>query len=62
MFSMKRTKFQLYAIVPALLLLTVLIAPLALAQVKPGDFVTPENSYKVKSLVSPGVYYKWSAE
>ncbi len=28
------------------------------AQVKPGDFITPENSYKVKNLVSPGVLYK----
>ncbi|MGB6551986.1 MAG: DUF1329 domain-containing protein, partial [Candidatus Binataceae bacterium] len=28
------------------------------AQVKPGDFITPENSYKVKDLVSPGVLYK----
>jgi hypothetical protein len=28
------------------------------AQVKPGDFITPENSYKVKDLVSPGVQYK----
>jgi Protein of unknown function (DUF1329) len=28
------------------------------AQVKPGDFITMENATKVKSLVSPGVYYK----
>ena len=28
------------------------------AQVKPGDFITPDNSYKVKDLVSPGVLYK----
>jgi hypothetical protein len=28
------------------------------AQVKPGDFITPENSVKVKGLVSPGVFYK----
>jgi hypothetical protein len=25
---------------------------------KPGDFIRYENSYKVKPLVSPGVYYK----
>jgi Protein of unknown function (DUF1329) len=30
----------------------------ALAQVRPGDFITPENATKVKSLVSPGVFYK----
>src|SRR5271169_501698 len=29
----------------------------ASAQVKPGDVITPENAVKVKSLVSPGVYY-----
>src|SRR6266481_6801080 len=28
------------------------------AQVKPGDFITPENASKVKDLVGPGVYYK----
>ena len=28
------------------------------AQVKPGDFITPENASKVKDLVGPGVFYK----
>jgi hypothetical protein len=28
------------------------------AQVKPGDFITPENATAVKDLVAPGVYYK----
>ena len=28
------------------------------AQVKPGDFITPDNASKVKDLVGPGVYYK----
>ena len=28
------------------------------AQVKPGDFITPENATLVKDLVGPGVYYK----
>jgi hypothetical protein len=60
MFRLKRIKFQLYAIaiVPAVLLLTFLTASLALAQVKPGDVITPDNAYKVKDLVSPGVFYK----
>jgi hypothetical protein len=31
---------------------------LGYAQVKPGDFITPENATKVKNLVSPGVFYK----
>jgi hypothetical protein len=34
-----------------------LTTPVA-AQVKPGDFITPENGSRVKDLVSPGVYYK----
>ncbi len=28
------------------------------AQVKPGDFITPENAYKVKDLVGPGLYWR----
>src|SRR6202161_1507686 len=28
------------------------------AGVKPGDFITPDNSAQVKDLVSPGVFYK----
>ena len=30
----------------------------ALAQVKPGDFINPQNASKVQNLVAPGVYYK----
>jgi hypothetical protein len=30
----------------------------ATAQVKPGDFITPDNASKTKDLLSPGVYYK----
>src|ERR1700674_90768 len=30
----------------------------AQAQVKPGDFITPDNAYKVKDLVSPGQYLR----
>ncbi len=33
-------------------------APPANAQVKPGEMITYSNSYRVKNLVSPGVYYK----
>ena len=28
------------------------------AQVKPGDFITPDNSYKVKDLLPPGAYMR----
>src|SRR5271155_3205181 len=37
--------------------MSILAASMANAQVKPGDVITPENAAKVKSLVSPGVYY-----
>ena len=40
----------------AALLLSLMLAFPALAQVKPGDVITPDNAYKVKDLVSPGVY------
>src|SRR5882757_3236780 len=43
----------------ALILLLSGLRPLpGYAQVKPGDFITPENATKVKDLVCPGVYYK----
>jgi len=47
---------RLAAALAVVLLLSV--APAALAQVKPGDFITKDNASKVKDLVSPGVYYK----
>jgi hypothetical protein len=40
------------------LLMVAAMAATALAQVKPGDFITSENASKIKDLVSPGVYYK----
>jgi hypothetical protein len=36
----------------------ILVNSPALAQVKPGDFITPENASKVVGLVSPGVFSK----
>lgn len=30
----------------------------ASAEVKPGDFITPNNAVQVQNLVSPGTYYK----
>src|SRR5215475_12814214 len=41
----------------AALVLALFISP-ARAEVKPGDFITPDNATKVKDLLSPGVYYK----
>jgi hypothetical protein len=47
------------AIAGAMVLVATLVAALpAGAAVKPGDFITPDNAYKVKDLVAPGVYYK----
>src|SRR5258706_16395863 len=41
-----------------LLLIAAITPPPGYAQVKPGDFITPENATKVKDLLAPGVYYK----
>jgi hypothetical protein len=43
--------------VSAALIAVASVSP-ALAQVKPGDVITPDNASKVQNLVSPGVYYK----
>jgi hypothetical protein len=42
----------------AILLFAGVVRSDALAEVKPGDFITPDNAAKVKDLVAPGVYYK----
>ena len=39
-------------IVTAMVALSLLLGTAAFAQVKPGDFITPENAAKVKDLVS----------
>jgi len=45
------------SVVALIALMTGLLTP-GYAQVKPGDFITPESATKVKDLVAPGVYYK----
>jgi hypothetical protein len=42
----------------ALLLVVGISSAPASAQVKPGDFITPDNAAKVKDLVSPGQYLR----
>src|ERR1700732_5125929 len=42
----------------ALILAVGILSTPASAQVKPGDFITPDNAYKVKDLVSPGQYLR----
>jgi hypothetical protein len=39
----------------AMIAVGISIAP-ASAQVRPGDFITPDNAYKVKDLLPPGAY------
>src|SRR5580704_14663374 len=48
----------LLAFLVAFASLALMRAAPAAAQVKPGDFITPENASKVRDLVGPGVYYK----
>jgi hypothetical protein len=40
------------------LCMSVLVGSSAFAQVKPGDFITPDNAAKVRDIVGPGVFYK----
>ncbi len=49
---------QFATIVTAFALALIVGGSPASAQVKPGDFITPDNASKVKDLVSPGVFYK----
>src|SRR5438876_12086842 len=59
MYRGKAFRVSVTTIAAAILLLLAAIAlPSGYAQVKPGDFITPENATKVKDLVGPGVYYK----
>ncbi len=51
--------FVQVALVAALSLFALgVLSGISNAQVKPGDVITPDNGYKVKDLVSPGVMYK----
>jgi hypothetical protein len=59
MFRRSAKKFLKCAPVGALAMLALLICSSpGHAQVKPGDFITPDNADKVKNLVAPGVFYK----
>jgi len=49
---------QCVGILTALAIMVVFFNTPASAQVKPGDFITPDNAYKVKDLVSPGQYQR----
>src|SRR6266851_6285084 len=49
---------RLVGLIAAIAWLALLLPMPIAAQVKPGDFITPDNATKVKDLVAPGVYYK----
>src|SRR5262249_30911864 len=50
--------FKTAPILSAALLMLFAMSPSSAAELKPGDFMTPDNATKVKDLLSPGVYYK----
>ena len=59
MFRRRASKWFQTVPVPVLTMLAVLaVSTPSHAQVKPGDFITPDNAEKVKDLVGPGVFYK----
>src|SRR5271167_4888148 len=45
-------------VLTALMLMVGITNAPASAQVRPGDFITPDNSYKVKDLLSPGAFMR----
>lgn len=49
---------QCVGILTALAIMVGFFNTTASAQVRPGDFITPDNAYKVKDLVSPGQYLR----
>jgi hypothetical protein len=58
MIELSHRATQLAATVTAFALALILSVSAASAQVKPGDFINPDNASKVKDLVSPGVFFK----
>jgi hypothetical protein len=59
MFKRDASKWFQTVPVPVLTMLAVLgLSTPSHAQVKPGDFITPDNAEKVRDVVGPGVFYK----
>ena len=54
--SALRCGAQCVGILTALAIMVAFFNTPASAQVKPGDFITPDNAAKVKDLVTPGQY------
>ena len=55
---MDRARSSLISLVIGFASMLLLVSSPATAQVKPGDFITNQNAYKVKDLVSPGVLWR----
>jgi hypothetical protein len=55
---MNSAAHQKISILNGLMILLLLNVGTVCAQVKPDDFITPDNASKVKDFVSPGVFYK----
>ena len=55
---MDRARSSLISLVVGFASMLLLVAAPATAQVKPGDYISVQNAYKVKDLVSPGVYWR----
>jgi hypothetical protein len=58
---MSRTRVSRWRVLgtaAAIVVCAVAISIPATAQVKPDDFITPQNAAKVRSLLSPGAFYK----
>jgi hypothetical protein len=59
MFKRDTSKWFQTVPVPVLTMLALLgLSTPSHAQVKPGDFITPDNAEKVRDVVGPGVFYK----
>jgi hypothetical protein len=50
--------FKTASLLSIAMLMVLAMSPVSSAEVKPGDFITPDNATKVKDYLSPGVYYK----
>jgi Protein of unknown function (DUF1329) len=49
---------KLASLLSVAMLMVFAMSPRSSAEVKPGDFINPDNATKVKDFLSPGVYYK----
>jgi hypothetical protein len=58
MHLVREKRHKSYPAIVAALVLGLMAAAPALAEVRPGELITAQNATEVQSLVAPGVYYK----